>query len=67
MRRLLYQQSERYRRISATQGPPPVEVHDEHNGIFEAALGRNADVACALLTTHIHRALSVITKGNLLR
>ncbi|HQR72179.1 MAG TPA: FCD domain-containing protein [Burkholderiaceae bacterium] len=67
LRRLLYQQSERYRRISATQGPPPVEVHDEHNGIFEAALGRNADVACALLTTHIHRALSVITKGNLLR
>lgn len=67
LRRLLYQQSERYRRISATQGPPPVEVHDEHNGIFEAALARNADVACALLTTHIHRALSVITKGNLLR
>jgi DNA-binding GntR family transcriptional regulator len=67
MRGLLYQQSERYRRISATQGPPPVEVHDEHNAIFEAALARNADMACALLTAHIHRALSVITKAGLLR
>lgn len=67
MRGLLYQQSERYRRVSATQGPPPVEVHDEHNAIFEAALARNADMACALLTAHIHRALSVITKAGLLR
>lgn len=67
MRQLLYQQSERYRRVSVTQGPPPVEVHDEHTAIFEAALARNADVACALLTTHIHRALNVINKGHLLR
>lgn len=67
MRVTLYQQSERYRRISAIQGPPPVEVHDEHNAIFEAALARNADMACALLTAHIHRALSVITKAGMLR
>lgn len=67
MRQVLYQQSERYRRISATQGPPPVDVHDEHTAIFEAALGRKAEVACALLTTHIHRALSVISKSHLLR
>ena len=67
MRSLLYQQSERYRRVSAVKGSPPVEVHDEHNAIFEAALARNADMACALLTAHIHRALAVITKEGLLR
>jgi DNA-binding GntR family transcriptional regulator len=67
MRALLYQQSERYRRISATQGPPPVEVHEEHRAIFDAALARNAEMACALLTAHVHRALSVIKKAGLLR
>jgi GntR family carbon starvation induced transcriptional regulator len=67
MRRHLYQQSERYRRLSATGGPPPVEVHDEHGAIFAAALARNADLACALLTAHVYRALSVIGKAGLLR
>lgn len=66
MRSLLYQQSERYRRMAATQGPPPLEVHDEHTGIFKAALARNAETACALLTIHIHRALTVIRTADLL-
>ncbi|MBC5763013.1 GntR family transcriptional regulator [Ramlibacter albus] len=66
MRLMLYQQSERYRRIAATQGPPPIEVHSEHTGIFEAALARNAETACALLTIHIHRALLVIRTAGLL-
>nr|AFH35104.1 ORF0 protein [Pandoraea pnomenusa] len=67
LRGLLYQQSERYPRISAAQGTPPVEVHEEHCAIFEGPLARNADMACALLTTHIHRALSSSPKDGLLR
>lgn len=66
-RRLLYQQSERYRRVSATKGPPPVEVHDEHRAIFEAVMARNADLAAAMLTSHTHRALTVIRKAGLLK
>lgn len=65
-RRLLYQQSERYRRLSAVKGPPPVAVHAEHRSIFEAVMARNADMASALLTAHVHRALSVIKSGSLL-
>jgi DNA-binding GntR family transcriptional regulator len=66
-RSLLYQQSERYRRISALKGPPPVEVHDEHRAIFDAAMARNADLAGAVLTAHIHRAPAVIRKIGLLK
>ena len=65
-RGLLYQQSERYRRVSVTKGPPPVEVHDEHRAIFEAVMARNADLAGAVLTSHVHRALTVIRKAGLL-
>lgn len=66
-RALLYQQSERYRRISAIEGPPPVEVHDEHRAIFDAVMARNADLAGAVLTAHVHRALTVIRKLDLLK
>ncbi|CAM5778613.1 MAG: FCD domain-containing protein [Pseudomonadota bacterium] len=66
-RRLLYQQSERYRRVSAIKGPPPVEVHDEHRAIFDAVMARNADLAGAVLTAHVHRALTVIRKAGLLK
>lgn len=66
-RKLLYQQSERYRRVSAIKGPPPVEVHEEHSAIFDAVMARNADLAAAVLTAHVHRALTVIRKGGLLK
>lgn len=66
-RRLLYQQSERYRRVSATKGPPQVEVHDEHRAIFDAVMARNADLAGAVLTAHLHRALTVIRRAGLLK
>jgi len=66
-RSLLYQQSERYRRVSAIKGPPPVEVHDEHRAIFDAVMARNADLAGAVLTAHVHRALTVIRKADLLK
>lgn len=66
-RRQLYQQSERYRRMSVVKGPPPAEVHEEHRAIFEAVLARKAEDAVALLTAHTHRAPSVIKKAGLLK
>ena len=66
-RRLLYQQSERYRRLSVVKGPPPEEVHEEHRAIFESVLARKTEEAIALLTAHTHRAPSVIKKGGLLK
>lgn len=65
-RRLLYQQAERYRRLSVIKGPPPREVHDEHRAIFKAVLARKAEVAVTVLTSHIHRAHSVIKRARLL-
>lgn len=65
-RSLLYQQSERYRRLSAVQGPVPASVHDEHRHIFEAAMARDVERADAVLTKHIQLALTVIQQHGLL-
>ncbi len=67
LRTTLYQQSERYRRLSATEGPPPVSVHDEHREIFEAALARDTERALTALKSHINRSLSVIQSSGLIR
>jgi len=48
--------SERYPRASAVKDLLPVEVHDEHDATYEAALARSADMTFALLTVRIHRA-----------
>ncbi len=66
IRRLLYQQAERYRRLSAVKGPPPDDLHDEHTRIFEAVMARDAARATELLTAHINRSLLVIKKSGLL-
>jgi len=67
LRAQLYQQAERYRRLSAVKGPPPVEVHEEHRDIFNAVMARDAARAKALLSSHIHRALTVIRSTGFLK
>lgn len=66
IRQILYEQAERYRRLSAVKGPPTDELHDEHRAIFEAVMARDAQLAIALLAGHVNRALSVIKRGGLL-
>lgn len=66
MRIILFHNSERYRRLSATKGPLPVEVHDEHGAIFEAAIRRDADAAVEAMRIHIERAFNVIKSAHLL-
>jgi DNA-binding GntR family transcriptional regulator len=59
---ILFQQSERYRRLSLVNSRIPRDVHAEHKAIFDAALARNADLACRVAGEHIERTLAVMTK-----
>jgi DNA-binding GntR family transcriptional regulator len=53
LRWLLYEQAERYRRLSVPAGRKKRGVAEEHRAIMEATLRRDADKAAALLTEHI--------------
>ena len=57
---ILYQQSERYRRISLFRRPIPRDVHAEHEALFDATMARDADRATALLAEHILRTLESV-------
>jgi GntR family transcriptional regulator, carbon starvation induced regulator len=57
---ILYQQSERYRRISLFRRPIPRDVHAEHQALFEAALARNTELTVSILRDHIIRTLKAI-------
>ena len=63
----LYQQAQRYRRLSATTTQVPKSVHEEHRQIFEAVMRRDAGMANQQLEKHIQFALLVIKKGNFLK
>lgn len=57
-RTILYQQSERYRRMSIRARQIPRDVRPEHRAIMEAALARDAERACQLSADHIERTLT---------
>jgi len=54
-RRILYQSSARYRRMSLHVVNVRPGVQQEHKAIMDAALSRNADLACKLSDAHIER------------
>jgi GntR family transcriptional regulator, carbon starvation induced regulator len=54
---LLYQQSERYRRLVASRRAIPRDVHAEHQGILDATLARDSELACKLAGEHIERSV----------
>jgi|TARA_A100001391_G_scaffold163149_2_gene122579 DNA-binding GntR family transcriptional regulator len=66
MRTILFHNSERYRRLSATQGPIPIGVHQEHERIFNAAISRNSEAATEALADHLRRAYRTISESGLL-
>jgi DNA-binding GntR family transcriptional regulator len=55
LRDILYQQSERYRRVSLDVSRARRSVHDEHVAIAEAVLARNALRACRMIELHLSR------------
>ena len=59
---ILYQQSERYRRISLVNQIVSRDVHAEHKAVFDAAMARDVERACRLEGEHIDRTLSVVSK-----
>jgi GntR family carbon starvation induced transcriptional regulator len=59
---ILFQQSERYRRIALTNRLVPRDVHAEHKSLMDAALARDSGLACRLASEHIERTLDVLGK-----
>ncbi len=50
----------RYRRVFLVDGKPATEISTDHAAILEAALARDADRCCALMTQHIERSANAI-------
>jgi len=62
----LHLQAERYRRLSALDGPRPGSVHAEHEQIFRLALARDVAALTEVLRRHVRRSLEVIRDSGLL-
>jgi GntR family carbon starvation induced transcriptional regulator len=64
LRSKIYQLLERYRWLSAVEGPPPSSVHIEHKKLRDAVVARDADGAVAALSAHInHSFLTIKARG----
>lgn len=50
---ILYQQAERYRRMSLYLQPIPRDIHVEHEALLHAAINREAEKAAEILAEHI--------------
>jgi DNA-binding GntR family transcriptional regulator len=61
---LLFDQSERYRRLASAYGQPARDIDGEHRALVHAALARDAERACALLTEHIARTTDTVLAGH---
>lgn len=58
---ILFQQSERYRRISRLEHHIPRDTLAGHKAIFDAVMARNAQAACAATRLHIEITLKNIS------
>ena len=56
----LYQQSERYRRLSVPLATSERDLAAEHGAIVEALIARDADRAVALMTSHIEATSRIL-------
>jgi DNA-binding GntR family transcriptional regulator len=62
-RAALYQQSERYRRLSVPVFPKIRDVESEHRAMAEAALKRQTSRACELVSEHLLLTMKIIIEG----
>jgi DNA-binding GntR family transcriptional regulator len=62
-RKMLFDQSERYRRLSKAYGAQPRDVLAEHRAIMDAALARDTSLATALLAEHLGRTTADVLEG----
>jgi DNA-binding GntR family transcriptional regulator len=61
----LYDQSERYRRLSVSVAPRRRDIGDEHQKILDAVLARDADKAVKLLTQHLGATTAILLDADL--
>ncbi len=59
MRDLLFDQADRYRRIASSLVEVDRDINGEHQAIFDAAMRRDADSACRLVSEHIERTAEI--------
>lgn len=64
-RAVLFDQSERYRRLSLVQTHIERDVPEEHVELARATLSRDADRACQLLATHIRRTAEIVAESTI--
>ncbi|MDQ0505821.1 GntR family transcriptional regulator [Xanthobacter agilis] len=57
---ILFQQSERYRRLALAKRSIPRDLHAEHKAIFDAAIARDPDLASKYAAEHIERTLTAL-------
>lgn len=62
MHGILFQQSERYRRISLAARDASRDVHAEHKAVLDAVLARDVDLACRLEAEHIDKTLELLNR-----
>ncbi|MEM5387674.1 FCD domain-containing protein [Paraburkholderia phymatum] len=63
VRSQMYEQGERYRRLSVPLYKHDRDVHSEHTAIAAAALERETDKATALMADHLRMTASILVDG----
>jgi DNA-binding GntR family transcriptional regulator len=61
----LYDQSERYRRLSVSVAPKKRNIGDEHQKIMDAVLARDTNKAVKLLAQHLGATTAILLEANL--
>lgn len=67
IRRQLFVESERYRRLSLSKIPGDRDVPAEHSEILSATLERNVERACECLANHIHRTADICAVSDVVK
>ena len=65
LRRQLFVQSERYRRISRPLDEVGRDITAEHDAIADAALARDTEAACAAMRDHLMRTTRIILDSSI--
>lgn len=60
MRQLMFDQHERYRRLSRVKTVRTRDINEEHRALFEAAIDRNVDKAVAVIGVHVQRTTDAV-------
>jgi len=63
-RTILYDQSERYRRLSVVVAGAPRDIDREHAELVRASLERDAERAVALLVEHLAKTKDLVLRGH---